>query len=224
MNLFDIVGPVMVGPSSSHTAGAVKIGRISRKLIAEDVVRAEIYFHGSFLATGRGHGTDKALIAGLLGYDTDDERIPRSFEIAREKGLVFTIEGLDLGEVHPNTVKMTITGVSGRKMEILASSIGGGQIRICEINGLAVNFSGDAPTLIVHSQDQQGLLQKVVTELSNHSVNIAGMQVYRAKRGGHVVTVIECDEEVSEDVIKKLENFAGVVKGSYLSLLEDEHV
>lgn len=224
MNLFDIVGPVMVGPSSSHTAGAVKIGRISRKLIAEDVIHAEIFFHGSFQATGKGHGTDKALIAGLLGFDTDDERIPRSFQIAGERGLDFTIEGLDLGEVHPNTVKLIIVGVSGRKMEILASSIGGGQIRICEINGLAVNFSGDSPTLIVHSQDQQGLLQKVVTELSNHSVNIAGMQVYRAKRGGHVVTVIECDEEVSEEVIEKLENFAGVVKGSYLSLLEDGHV
>ena len=110
MNLLDIIGPVMVGPSSSHTAGAVKIGRVSRKLLAEEVKEAKIYFHGSFLATGKGHGTDKALIAGLLGMQVDDPAIPDSFRIAGERGMDFSLEGIDLGDVHPNSVKMNLTG------------------------------------------------------------------------------------------------------------------
>lgn len=109
MNLLDIIGPVMVGPSSSHTAGAVKIGRVSRKLLAEEVADAKIYFHGSFLATGKGHGTDKAILAGLLGMQVDDPRIPESFTMAKESGMSFTLEGIDLGDVHPNSVKMNLT-------------------------------------------------------------------------------------------------------------------
>ena len=156
MNIMDIIGPVMVGPSSSHTAGAVKIGQISRKLLAEPVQQAEICFHGSFLATGKGHGTDRALVAGLLGLAVDDENIPNSFAIAAERNLTFSIHGIDLGDAHPNTVKMKLTGESGRTLEIVAASIGGGQIRICEIDGLTANFCGEYPTLIVHNPDQPG--------------------------------------------------------------------
>ena len=126
MNLLDIIGPVMVGPSSSHTAGAVRIGRVSRKLLAEEVKEAKIYFHGSFLATGKGHGTDKALIAGLLGMQVDDPAIPDSFRIAEKRGMRFSLEGIDLGDVHPNSVKMNLTGISGRTLEVIAASIGGG--------------------------------------------------------------------------------------------------
>ena len=139
MNLLDIIGPVMVGPSSSHTAGAVKIGRVSRKLLAEEVKEAKIYFHGSFLATGKGHGTDKALIAGLLGMQVDDPAIPDSFRIAGERGMDFSLEGIDLGDVHPNSVKMNLTGVSGRTLEVVAASIGGGRIQICELDGITAN-------------------------------------------------------------------------------------
>ena len=156
MNLLDIIGPVMVGPSSSHTAGAVKIGRVCHKLLAEKVVRADIYFHGSFLATGKGHGTDKAVVAGLLGMQVDDPAIPHSFEIAEREGLQFTLSGIDLGDVHPNSVKLELTGESGRTLEVIAASIGGGRIEICEIDGLTANFSGDYPTLIVHNIDQPG--------------------------------------------------------------------
>lgn len=116
----------MVGPSSSHTAGAVKIGRVSRKLLAEEVADAKIYFHGSFLATGKGHGTDKAILAGLLGMQVDDPRIPESFTMAKESGMSFTLEGIDLGDVHPNSVKMNLTGKSGRTLEVIAASVGGG--------------------------------------------------------------------------------------------------
>ena len=140
MNLLDIIGPVMVGPSSSHTAGAVKIGLVSRKLMVEKVVYADIYFHGSFEATGKGHGTDKAVVAGLLGLAVDDSRVPFSFEIAEKEGLEFKISGADLGDVHPNTVKLNLIGESGKKIEIIAASIGGGQIEVCEIDGLSASF------------------------------------------------------------------------------------
>ena len=224
MNLFDIIGPVMVGPSSSHTAGAVKIGRVSRRLLAEEIESAKIYFHGSFLATGQGHGTDKALVAGLLGLDVDDPNIPDSFAIAREKGMHYTISGIDLGEAHPNSVKMNLTGVSGRELEIIAASIGGGQIRICEMDGLTVNFSGDLPTLIVHNLDQPGHVSEVTSMLAHKSVNIATMQFYRSNRGGNAVMVIECDQEIPREAIAWLEHLEGIIKVTYLSLLEEEYV
>ncbi len=220
MNIMDIIGPVMVGPSSSHTAGAVKIGQISRKLLAEQVRQAEIYFHGSFLATGRGHGTDRALIAGLLGMAVDNENIPNSFEAAKKEGLEFTFRGIDLGDAHPNTVKMYLTGESGRKLEIVAASIGGGQIRICEIDGLNANFCGDYPTLIVHNLDQPGHVTEVTSMLAHKSVNIATMQLYRDSRGGNAVMVIECDQEVPRESIRWLEHLEGIEKVTYLSLEE----
>lgn len=220
MNLLDIIGPVMVGPSSSHTAGAVKIGRVSKKLLAEKVVRAEIYFHGSFAATGKGHGTDKALVAGLLGMQVDDARIPDSFEIAKQEGMKFTIETIDLGDVHPNSVKMNLTGASGRTLEVVAASIGGGSIKICELDGLTANFSGDYPTLIVHNLDQPGHVTEVTSMLAHKSVNIATMQLYRASRGGNAVMVLECDQEVPAESIAWLEHLEGIIKVTYLSLIE----
>lgn len=219
MNLLDIIGPVMVGPSSSHTAGAVKIGRVCHKLLAEKVVRADIYFHGSFLATGKGHGTDKAVVAGLLGMQVDDPAIPHSFGIAEREGLQFTLSGIDLGDVHPNSVKLELTGESGRTLEVIAASIGGGRIEICEIDGLTANFSGDYPTLIVHNIDQPGHVTEVTSMLAHKSVNIATMQLYRASRGGNAVMVIECDQEIPADALKWLERMEGILKVTYLSLL-----
>ena len=220
MNLLDIIGPVMVGPSSSHTAGAVKIGRVSRKLLAEEVADAKIYFHGSFLATGKGHGTDKAILAGLLGMQVDDPRIPESFTMAKESGMSFTLEGIDLGDVHPNSVKMNLTGKSGRTLEVIAASVGGGQIRICELDGLTANFSGDYPTLIVHNIDQPGHVAEVTSMLAHKSVNIATMQLYRESRGTRAVMVIECDREVPGEAIEWLEHLEGILKVTYLSMLE----
>lgn len=220
MNLFDIIGPLMVGPSSSHTAGAAKIGHISRKLLGEPVRQAEIVMHGSFRATGRGHGTDKALIAGLLGMEVDDFRIPDSFSIAAANGLEFHITGADLGSVHPNTVKMHLTGASGRTLEIVAASIGGGQIRICEMDGLTSNFSGDYPTLIVHNLDTPGHVAEVTGLLTQHAINIANMQLYRAKRGGNAVMVLECDQEIPDNALEQLQHTEGILKVTRLSLVE----
>lgn len=224
MNLFDIIGPVMVGPSSSHTAGAVKIGNISRKLLGETPKEAKIYFHGSFLATGKGHGTDKALLAGLLGLPVDDPDIPRSFVLARERGLDFSYEGIDLGDVHPNSVKLVLTGKKGKQLEIIAASIGGGRVQITEIDGLSANFCGDYPTLIVHNLDQPGHVTEVTSMLARESINIAAMQLYRSKRGGNAVMVIECDQEVPKDAIEGLLRLPGIMKVTYLSLEEIEDV
>ena len=220
MNLLDIIGPVMVGPSSSHTAGAVKIGRVSRKLLAERVVDAKIYFHGSFLATGKGHGTDKAVVAGLLGMQVDDPEIPNSFEIAKKEGMTFSLDGIDLGDAHPNSVKLNLTGGSGRTLEVIAASIGGGQIQICQLDGLNANFSGDYPTLIVRNIDQPGHVAEVTSMLAHKSINIATMQLYRASRGNNAVIVIECDQEVPRESIAWLEHLEGILKVSYLSLAE----
>ena len=143
MNIFDIVGPVMVGPSSSHTAGAVKIGNVCRKLFGEEIRAAEIYLHGSFAATGKGHGTDRALVAGLLGLSVDDERIPDSFALAGEQGMDVSFHTISLGEdAHPNSAKIIMHGEEGRSMEAVGASLGGGRIVIDEIDGLRVNFSG----------------------------------------------------------------------------------
>ncbi len=219
MNIFDVIGPVMVGPSSSHTAGAVRIGNVCRKLMDEDIKEAKIFFHGSFLTTGKGHGTDKAIVAGLMGFAVDDERIPDSYRIADESGLDYSFGSIDLGDdAHPNSVKMLLTGISGKKLDVIAASVGGGRIRICTLDGITVNFTGDYPTLIVHNLDKPGHVAKVTGLLQQQNVNIATMQLYRTGRGQDAVMVVECDEEVPSDVIRQLENREGIVKVTYLGL------
>ena len=215
MNLFDIIGPVMVGPSSSHTAGAAKIGNVCNKLMAEKIESAEIYLHGSFAETGKGHGTDKAIVGGLLGMACDDERLPESFDVAQEIGFKFTIQAADLGDVHPNTAKVIMHGVSGHSLEVVASSIGGGRIQVVMLDGVKANFSGESPTLIVHNVDKPGYITEVTRLLGIEHINIATMQLYRKKRGGEAVMVIECDECVPDSTIRELEKLEGIMKVSY---------
>lgn len=217
MNLFDIIGPIMVGPSSSHTAGAAKIGNVCSKLMAEPIVNAIIYLHGSFAETGKGHGTDKAIVGGLLGMPCDDERLPLSFEIAKESGMEFSIQDADLGDVHPNTAKIVMKGQSGHSLEVVASSLGGGRIQVVMLDGVKANFSGESPTLIVHNVDKPGYITEVTSLLGKQLINIATMQLYRKKRGGEAVMVIECDECVPENIITELEKLEGILKVSYYS-------
>ena len=217
MNLFDIVGPVMVGPSSSHTAGAAKIGNVCNKLMAEEIVQVEIYLHGSFASTGKGHGTDKALVGGLLGMTCDDTRLPNSFEIAKEKGLKFTISEIDLGDAHPNTAKIVMHGRTGHSLEVVACSIGGGRIQVCKLDGVKANFSGESHTLIVHNVDQPGYITEVTSLLGKQNINIATMQLYRKNSGGEAVMVIECDDAVPKEIISDLESLDGILKVSYYS-------
>ena len=218
MDIFDIIGPVMVGPSSSHTAGAVRIGFVSRKLLGEDVKRAEILLYGSFLMTGKGHGTDKSLVAGLMLMSPDDTRIPASFEIAKERGMEITFGKADLRDEHPNSVNLILTGVTGKTIDIVASSLGGGRIRINRIDGIEANFCGDYPTLVVRNHDTPGCMAKITSLLSRCNVNIATMQLYRSSRGGEAVAVFECDSEIEHDSIEWLESQEDIIKVTYLSL------
>lgn len=218
MNIFDIIGPVMVGPSSSHTAGACKIGYVSRKLMAQPIAKAEILLHGSFLATGRGHGTNLALVAGLLGMKPDDKRIPCSFELAKEAGMEFFFGEVDLKDVHPNSVLLKLTGEDGKYMEVVGESVGGSLINIASINGQAANFSGDYPTLIIQNEDLPGRVAQVTSELAKRAINIATMKLNRSTRGEDAVMIIECDHEVWEDAIKWLRDLEGVKSVTYYSL------
>lgn len=216
MNIFEIIGPVMVGPSSSHTAGAARIGLVSRNLLGEEVAKAEILLYGSFLATGRGHGTDKALVAGLLGMKPDDYRIPDSLTIAEKQGVKISFGEALLKEAHPNSVQMYLTGASGKTLEVIGESLGGGRINIAQIDGIETNFSGDNPTLIVHNLDQPGHVSEVTSMLAHKFVNIASMQLYRSSKGGKAVMVIECDQEIPQEGLKWLEKVEGVLKVTYL--------
>ena len=218
MNLFDILGPVMVGPSSSHTAGAVRIGYISQQLLQDHVVKANILLHGSFATTGIGHGTDKALIAGLLGMHPDDIRIPASFDLAKKAGLEFSFSTITLKDAHPNTAVLRLTGEHGRTMEVQAASVGGGRIMIHKLDGIDVNFTAEKPTLIVHNVDQPGHVARVTSMLAERSVNIATLQLYRDKRGGYAVMVIETDQEVPEESVTRLEQTDGIIKVTYINV------
>lgn len=217
-SIFDILGPVMVGPSSSHTAGAARIGLIARQLFGRQPDKAQVYLHGSFAATGKGHGTDKALIAGLLGMKPDDMRIPESFEIAKEMGMEFQIAEKDIREAHPNTAQIIMEAEGVKTMKIQAYSIGGGRIRVSKLDGIDVHFSGESNTLIVRNVDQPGRITEVAAALSKCDVNIATMQVFRDKRGGFAVMVVETDQVVSKEAIESLEKKEGIIKVTFLDV------
>ena len=164
INIFDMMGPVMVGPSSSHTAGAARIGNMGRTLLGEEVARADIGLYGSFAETGYGHGTDRALLAGLLGMKPDDLRIPNAYEEANRAGMAYSFRTVELRDAHPNTALLELTGKSGKQLTLQASSIGGGAIVVNKIDGIDVNFTGDFNTLIVRNQDESGSVAAIRKE------------------------------------------------------------
>ena len=193
MNLFDIVGPVMIGPSSSHTAGAARIGRVARRLLGEDVAEARVGFCGSFARTWRGHGTDRAVVGGLMDVAADDARLRDSLDEAKRRGLSVTFEEIQLKGAHPNTVRMTVTGVTGRMLTIEAASVGGGNIEVHRLDGLNVVFTGKENTLIIHHTDAPGMIAAVTGLLAKEALNIANMQVYRRQAGADAMMVLELD-------------------------------
>ena len=215
MELFDVIGPVMVGPSSSHTAGAVRIGYVAGELLGEQVKEAKILLYGSFLDTGKGHGTDRALVAGLLGMKPDDYKIADSLELARQRNIHIEFGEARLTEAHPNTAELILAGESGNAIDVVGESVGGGKINIAKIDGIDTNFSGECPTLIVHNLDQPGHVSEVTSMLAHKSVNIASMQLYRSHRGGRAVMVVECDQAVPQDGIEWLTHVEGVLKVTY---------
>lgn len=193
MDVFDIVGPVMVGPSSSHTAGAARIGLVARALLGEEPVRAEIRLHGSFARTWRGHGTDKALTAGILGLAPDDERLRESLALAKEAGLEVVFCETALENAHPNTALVTLTGRSGRTVSIQGASVGGGNILISRVNGMEAALTGQYTALIVLHRDAPGTIAAVTEELGLHGVNICNFRLARREKGGTAVMTIEMD-------------------------------
>ena len=221
LDIFDILGPVMVGPSSSHTAGAVRIGRMARTLLGTKPVRAEISLHGSFAETGQGHGTDRALVAGLLGMAPDNLDVPRSFELAEEGGLEFHFHTVQLREAHPNTAVVEVWGKNGETLQLQAASVGGGRIRVDRLGDVNVSFTGDLNTLVIHHQDIAGELAWVTRELSMGKINIANLSLARSRRGGDALTVIETDQRVPKDVQDLIETLPGVHRLTYYEKEED---
>ncbi|MCI2058691.1 MAG: L-serine ammonia-lyase, iron-sulfur-dependent subunit beta [Oscillibacter sp.] len=215
MDIFDILGPIMVGPSSSHTAGAVRIGNMARALLGGEPRTAHIRLYGSFAETGSGHGTDRALVAGLLGMRPDDLEIPNSFALARAKGLEFDFGEIQLRDAHPNTAVLEVDDGAGAHLKMQASSTGGGRIRVDKLDDVEVNFTGQSNTLIVHSIDISGTLAEVTRQLSRAKINIANMSLYRGRRGGRVLMVIEMDQKVPPVVRKLIDELPGVDRLTY---------
>jgi L-serine dehydratase len=193
----------------------VRIGNMARHLLGEEPIRAAVGLHGSFAATGAGHGTDRAVIAGLLGMKPDDGRIPDSFRFAREAGMEYGFETVHLRDANPNTAVLDLAGKGGRTLKMQASSLGGGRIMVNKIDDIDVNFTGDYNTLIVHNLDQPGHVGEVTTMLAHKSVNIAKMNLYRNYRGGYAVMVLETDQKIPEDALKWLTGVEGVIKVTY---------
>lgn len=222
MDIFDILGPVMVGPSSSHTAGAARIGAMSRTLLGEPVTEAKIHLYGSFAETGRGHGTDRALVAGLLGMKPDDLRIPSAFEEAARAGLRYTFDVISLRDAHPNTAVLELTGKGGRALTVQASSLGGGRIMVNKLDGIEVNFTGESNTLVVRNQDEFGSVAAVTSILNQLRVNVANMSVHRHKRGGDALMVIETDQHIKPKQVEFISELPGILGVTYYDKEDDE--
>lgn len=210
---FDIIGPVMIGPSSSHTAGAARIGRVARTLFEKQPSKVVISLYGSFAKTYKGHGTDLALVAGLLDFDTFDERIPDAFEIAEQSGMEVIFKTEEAVPEHPNTVKINLSNKENQ-LEIIGISIGGGAIEITEINSFKLKLSGDPAILVTH-YDRFGVISCVTAILSKYKINIGHMEMARKEKGDTSIMVIEVDEKIDDHVIeelKRLENVTGVIR------------
>jgi len=208
VSLLDIIGPVMVGPSSSHTAGACRIGLLVRGLVGGTPERARIELHGSFARTGEGHGTDKALAGGLLGFRPDDERLRDALDIMEREGLDYQFEKTTLADdAHPNSCRLTVER-AGQTTTVIGSSLGAGRIRLSEIDGYPVELTGHLPTIVLVAADQPGSVARIAGILAEKQVNLATMRLTRKERGGDAFMVIECDEppgSAARDAIGDLE-------------------
>jgi len=211
-SLFDIVGPIMVGPSSSHTAGAARLGALARAVTGGTPTRVLITLHGSFATTGLGHGTDRALVAGLLGMKPDDERLPDALTLAQTVGMHVEFAESDLGEVHPNTARFDIVGPSGRPFVIQGSSIGGGTVLVTLLDDFPVEVTGELPVLVVIHHDQPGVVAAVTARLAAEVINIASMQVARERRGARALMLIETDDVVADEVRASIAALDGVTE------------
>lgn len=207
IGIFDILGPNMIGPSSSHTAGALRIAHLARKMVSGNVVKVEFTLYGSFAHTYKGHGTDKALVGGVLGYDTEDPRIKDSFRYANEAGLDYSFRpDTETTGLHPNTVEVKLYGADGSVTSIQGASIGGGNVMIERIDGVDINLSGDYNTILIKQEDLPGIVAHIASVLSNRNINIAFMRLYRESKGELAYTIVEADEEIDAQVLREIKD------------------
>ncbi|MEK4522631.1 MULTISPECIES: L-serine ammonia-lyase, iron-sulfur-dependent subunit beta [unclassified Psychrobacillus] len=210
-SVFDIIGPVMIGPSSSHTAGAARIGRVARDLFGKQPTWAKIHLYGSFAETYKGHGTDVAIIGGLLDYDTFDERIKTSFSEAEKVGLSYEFIPETGHTEHPNTARIVL-GDDEREMSVVGISIGGGKTEITELNGFPLRLSGNLAAILVVHNDRSGCIASVANCLAKHNINIGHMEVSRKEKGNMALMVIEVDQNVSKDILDEITTLPNITK------------
>ncbi len=221
VSAFDIIGPIMVGPSSSHTAGAVRLGQLGRAILGEQPQRAVLGLHGSFARTGKGHGTDRALVAGLLGLSPDDPRIRESLELARDAGMTVTFRTVDLGEdANPNSVEM-ILRADEQEVRVVGASVGGGMIEIQAVNQYPISFTGEHETLLVAAEDRPGTIHTITGLFLEYRVNIAFSRVERRQRGGEAIQIFETDDQIPDDLVEALEDFYWVRWARHIPRLID---
>lgn len=209
-SIFDIVGPVMIGPSSSHTAGAARIGKMAHKFAGDDIKSVVFHLHGSFAKTYRGHGTDKALLAGVLGFIESDPRLKQAFEIAKSRGIAYEFVETELGDVHPNSVKIIVEKLDGGCISLVGSSIGGGNIQIIQLNGIDLTISGDYPTIIAKHTSKKGILPGMTDIMTRHSYDILFMSFYKKNKDGEGIIVVEVADPVEDQVIEEIRMMPGI--------------
>ncbi|MGL5354238.1 MAG: L-serine ammonia-lyase, iron-sulfur-dependent subunit beta [Clostridium sp.] len=219
--VFDILGPIMIGPSSSHTAGAARLGKVARSIAGGKVCEVTFLLHGSFGKTYKGHGTDRALVAGILGMEPCDKRLRDALEIATEEGLKYEFKEYDLGDEHPNTVKFLIKDNDGNKCEVVGSSIGGGNIVISAVNGNKVEFTGAYPTIIISHKDLPGVVSKVTKLLYEDDINIAFMKVFRNQKGKEATMVFEVDHEIAKAILDRIKEIDSIEKVIVINPVKD---
>lgn len=210
-SVFDIIGPIMIGPSSSHTAGAARIGRVARSIFGREPKWASISLYGSFAQTYKGHGTDVAIIGGILDFDTDDERIIKAIDIATEKGMKISFVEEDAITEHPNTARVFIGDDQG-ELELVGISIGGGKIEIIELNGFELKLSGHHPAILVVHNDRFGAIANVASVLAKHEINIGHMEVSRKEVGKLALMTIEVDHNIEDSVLHEIEQLPNILR------------
>ena len=226
ISVFDVIGPVMIGPSSSHTAGAARLSKVARNIVAKPFSHVSFGLHGSFAKTYKGHGTDCALVAGILGFDEDDERLADAFSIAKERGITFEFYEIDIEGMHENTVMMTFFLDDNSKCVVTGSSIGGAQIIIRKINYFEVEFTAQSSTLIIQQLDRKGVISEVSKKLAQHNINIGIMKLSRTAKGEKALWIIETDDNISNDLVNEIQNINNIlsVKAINVESSEDKNV
>ena len=218
VSIFEALGPVMIGPSSSHTAGAARLARVAALAVQGEFTHVDFVLHGSFARTYLGHGTDRALVAGVLGLSASDERLPRAFELARLCNLTYAFSEEEMRDVHENTVRMVFRMKQGAPQTVIGSSVGGGQIVITSINGFAVEYTAQSNALVIAQHDRKGVISHIAGALAEHDINIGVMRLSRRARGDLACTIIEVDSPIAPDIVAQLRALPDVISVRAINL------